>query len=153
MNDSRFIKTPGGPGIPKESQKSLPGPGPKSVRNSLKTVSGVSKQSILRLRRLFRDCFGHFLDPGVGRPRETLLRLFRDSGPGGPTSAKLFLKAPELRLHKIDSSQHFEGCKCILKIIPGKIGQAQLNQENACLRAENCNCMSFLRPSARYPPI
>ena len=53
---------PSGPGIPKESPKSLPGPsgprGPKSVQNSLKTVSGVSKQSISRLRRLFLDCFG-----------------------------------------------------------------------------------------------
>ena len=45
----------------------------KSVRNSLATVSGVSKQSILRLGRLFWDCFGHFLF----RPRETLLWLFR----------------------------------------------------------------------------
>ena len=24
------------------------------------------------------------MDPGAGRPRETLWRLFRDSGPGGP---------------------------------------------------------------------
>ena len=32
----------------------------KNVRNSLGRVSGVSQQSFLRLRRLFRDCFGHF---------------------------------------------------------------------------------------------
>ena len=49
--------------------------GPKSVRNSLKTVSGVSKQTVSRLRRLFLECFGHVW---------TLWRLFRDSGRGGP---------------------------------------------------------------------
>ena len=76
---------PSGPGIPKESPKSLGSPrGPKSVRNSLKAVSGVSKQSILRPRRLFLDCFEHFLDPGP----EGRGRLFGDSfgipGPEGP---------------------------------------------------------------------
>ena len=54
--------------------------GPKSVRNSLETVSGVSKQSILTLRRLFRT----FWSPGPQDPR----RLFGDSfgieGPEGP---------------------------------------------------------------------
>ena len=44
---------PSGPGIPKESQKSLPGPSGPGVQKMSETVSGVSKQSILRLRRLF----------------------------------------------------------------------------------------------------
>ena len=34
----------------------------------IRRVSGVSNQSFLRLRRLFRDCVGHFLDPRAGRP-------------------------------------------------------------------------------------
>ena len=38
--------------------------GPKSIQKSLKRVSGVAKQFLLRLRGLFRDCFGHFLDRG-----------------------------------------------------------------------------------------
>ena len=68
---------PFGPGIPEESPKESPGAcrprGPKRVRNSLGRVSGVSKQSFLKtpetLPRLFSDIF---LDPGAGRPRETL---------------------------------------------------------------------------------
>ena len=43
--------------------------GRKSVRNSLKTISGVSKQSFLRLRRLFWDYFGHRRLLGVPGPK------------------------------------------------------------------------------------
>ena len=69
-----YRSLPGPPGpesrlksVSKESPGASGPRGPKSVRNSLKTVFGVSKESVLRLRRLFRDCFGHYLDPGVGR--------------------------------------------------------------------------------------
>ena len=51
---------------------------PKSARNSLETVSAISKQSILSLRTLFRDCFGHF----SGRSLETLSGFPALRGPG-----------------------------------------------------------------------
>ena len=77
-----FKESPGPfrPGIPEESPKESRGVfrprGPENVRNSVGRVSGVSK-NVLRLQRLFRDCFGHFLDPGAGRPRETLWETLR----------------------------------------------------------------------------
>ena len=55
----------------------------KSVRNSLKTVSGVSKQCLLTPEPVLR-LFGHFFDPGAGRPRETLSETLGGSGPEGP---------------------------------------------------------------------
>ena len=71
---------PGEPGIPKESPKSFfywGAPGSKKClkqsRNSLETVSKQSRNSLKidcfetpeTISRLFRDCFGHFLDPGA----------------------------------------------------------------------------------------
>ena len=66
-------------GIAPAPYRSLAPSGPESPK-SLRRVSGVSKKTVLRLRRLFRDCLGHFKkDPGPGR-------LFGDSsgipGPG-----------------------------------------------------------------------
>ena len=87
--DRPLQKSPGpkGPGIPKESPKSLRPSGrgvQKGVRNSLETVSGVSKQSTLRLRRLFRDCFGHFWTPGPEGSGRLFGDSFRIPGPLGP---------------------------------------------------------------------
>ena len=66
---------------PERVSKESPGAfglGVQKVSETVSKQSPESKQSILRLRRLFRDCFGHFSESGAGRPRETLLRLFRD---------------------------------------------------------------------------
>ena len=61
------------PGVSKRVCAGLPAPGsktcPKQSRKSLRSLKTVC----LRLRRLFRDCFGHVSDPGAGRPQETLL--------------------------------------------------------------------------------
>ena len=58
---------------PKVSERVDPGAvrprGRKSVRTSLKTVAGVPKETVLRLQRLFWDCFGPFF-----RPRGRLFR-------------------------------------------------------------------------------
>ena len=48
---------------------------PKQSRNSLETVSGVSKQSFLRLRKLFRDRFGHFWAPRQKAPGDSVETL------------------------------------------------------------------------------
>ena len=69
----RRIPGPSGPESRKSLRKSLPGPSGPGVQKVSETVSEESpKKTVLRLRRLFRDCFGHLLDPGAGRPRETL---------------------------------------------------------------------------------
>ena len=83
---------PFGPEMPEESPKESPKEsygafrpwGPKSARDSLKRVSGVSKQSVLSLWRLFRDCFGHFLAPGPEALARLFRRLFVDLRPEGP---------------------------------------------------------------------
>ena len=49
----------------------------KSVQDSLKRASGVSIESFLRLQGLFQECFGYLLDPGAGRPWETLSETLR----------------------------------------------------------------------------
>ena len=72
---------PSGPGIPKKSQKESPGAfrprGPKSVRNSLETVSGVSKTVYFEapetVSRLFRTLFGRRGRKAPGDSFETLL--------------------------------------------------------------------------------
>ena len=52
--------------------RGLPPRGPK-VSEAVSEESPESQNSLfLRLWRPFRDCFGHFLDPGAGRPRKTL---------------------------------------------------------------------------------
>ena len=75
---------PSGPGIPKESQKSLPAPSGPGAQKVSETVSKQSPKSqnrpVLRRRRLFRTLFGN-------RSRKAG-RLFSDSfgvpGPEGP---------------------------------------------------------------------
>ena len=62
----RSLPGPPGPESRKSRQRvsrGLSALGPKSVRDRLEKVSRVSKQSILTLRKLFRDCFGHFFGP------------------------------------------------------------------------------------------
>ena len=68
-------------------------PGPESWKSLQRVSRGgvqkvsetVSKQSLESQNGLFRDCFGHSLDPGAGRPGRLFGgRLFRDSGPGRP---------------------------------------------------------------------
>ena len=56
-------------------RKSRPAPESKKCPKQYSPES----QKRLRLRRLFRACFGHFLDPRAGRPRETLSET---PGPG-----------------------------------------------------------------------
>ena len=65
----RSLPGPPGPESRKSLQKVSRGPPapetkkcPKQSRNSLRSLKTV----YLRLRRLSRDCFGHFLDPGLG---------------------------------------------------------------------------------------
>ena len=72
-------------GVSKESPGAFRPCGPKSVRNSLETFSGVSKQSILRLWRLFRDCFTIWT-PGLEGPG----RLFGDSEGGFQRFSEVF---------------------------------------------------------------
>ena len=60
---SIFCKTPFAGRLSQKSEK--------SVRNCLR----VSKQSSLRIRKLFRDCSRHFLERGAGRG------FFEESGP------------------------------------------------------------------------
>ena len=79
---------PSGPGIPKESPKSLPGPSGPRVQKVSETVSKQSPESQNRLFRDSGDCFetvsDAFWTPGPEGPG----RLFGDSfgipGPEGP---------------------------------------------------------------------
>ena len=73
---------PSGPGRLESVSKESPGPSgpgskkcPKQSRNSLRSLKTVYFQTPETVSRLFRT----LLDPGAGRPRETLLRRFRVS--------------------------------------------------------------------------
>ena len=79
-----------GPEIPKESPKESPG----AFRP--KTVSGVSKKTVLRLQRRFWDCFGHFLNPGPDGPTRLFWRHF---GPKLHTIAGTPCRATLVALH------------------------------------------------------
>ena len=83
-NPARHLQDSPGPTGPGIVSKQSPGVfrpwGPKSVRTVSKQSPESQKQSILRLHRLFWALFGL----RAGRPRETVWRLFRDSGPRGP---------------------------------------------------------------------
>ena len=84
-----LTESPGFSGIPNEFQtfsRGLLAPGAKSVRNSFGTVSGVSKQSLSRLRRLFRDFLGRTLcgPRGQKAPGDSLETLSGFPSPEGP---------------------------------------------------------------------
>ena len=79
---------PFGPEISGESPKESPGAFRPRVQKVSETVSRESPESqnslFLRLRRLFRDCFGHFLDPGPEGLGRLFRRLFGDFWPERP---------------------------------------------------------------------
>ena len=75
---------PSGPGIPKRVSRGLPAPWskkcPKESRNSLQSLKIDCFETLETVLTLFRTLFG----PRGQKAPETLLRLFRDSEPGGP---------------------------------------------------------------------
>ena len=64
---------------PKSLWVNLRPPGVRKVSRTILNESPESQKRLLRLRRLFRDCFRHFLHPGAGRLQETLSETLWDS--------------------------------------------------------------------------